>query len=557
METSNTFISCPILLYRRAGTFLDFITVNSAQWAWLAFEFWLVVVSVIRTFGALVVFEEREIFWTWGAFLDFDVVDLLVWAIFASFVWKIKEFGVETSKALFSSEIFFFRRAFALFWLLIVNLLEGTFWTVFNRNVEVSVVSWALWAFFVNENWCTFWASPALIFINVIHMIFGTWLAFFGCIVKVVREVTCDAGFWCFKGQRFWALAFLRFRVELFIEWALVTAFVFFVKEIRQGTGNAFAVCFKRRIWIAETFFASDVVWWSWFARLTVESDIVPLRINWTRCAIFAIEEGIFVRTRGALLGVNVINLSFWTVHTCESSKIKISGVNAQNTGFIVPKVSFFVSTLTFHLLNVEGLLIWAFLTFFCVIIINLAVVTFVTDRIFEEEWFVFRTDTLLIQTWKDKICLAFNRLAFEWSCTEVEALFADETLLFGSVKISWDFALNALILCWEEWFIARTFCYDIWSKYLLTFFGLRYEDSTLRAGRATFWSAVEKLVCVAVNAVCAIEVWQIGGTFAWFGGWVVNLIWFAFTFGWSCIQECWFRAGCCWLAMGDTVAIF
>jgi hypothetical protein len=100
--------------------------------------------------------------------------------------------------------------------------------------------------------------------------------------------------------------------------------------------------------------------------------------------------------------------------------------VNAQNTGFIVPKVSFFVSTLTFHLLNVEGLLIWAFLTFFCVVIINLAVVTFVTDRIFEEEWFVFRTDTLLIQTWKDKICLAFNRLTFEWCCTEVEALFAD-----------------------------------------------------------------------------------------------------------------------------------
>jgi hypothetical protein len=281
------------------------------------------------------------------------------------------------------------------------------------------------------------------------------------------------------------------------------------------------------------------------------------LRIYWTRCAIFAIEEGIFVRTRGALLGVNVINLSFWTVHTCESSKIKVSWVNAQNTRFIVPKISFFVSTLAFHLLNVEGLLIWTFLTFFCVVIINLTVVTFVTDRIFEEEWLVFRADTLLIKTWKDKICLAFNRLTFKWSCTEIEALFAGETLFFSSVKIFWNFALNALILCWKEWFIARAFCYDIWNKYLFAFFGLRYKDMTLRTSRATFWSVVEKLVYVAVNAVCAIEVWQVGGTLAWFGGWVVNLIWFALTFGWSCIEECWFRAGCCWLAVGDTVAFF
>jgi hypothetical protein len=86
-----------------------------------------------------------------------------------------------------------------LFRFFIINLLKWTFLTVFNWDIEVSIVPWALWAFFIHQNWTIFWTSPTLILINMIDMIFWTWLTFFGCIVEIIREVTCNTGFWSFK----------------------------------------------------------------------------------------------------------------------------------------------------------------------------------------------------------------------------------------------------------------------------------------------------------------------------------------------------------------------
>ncbi len=199
MEACDTLISSPILFFWRANTFFDFLAVKSSQRTRLALKSWLIVISVGWALDTLIFLKEWEIFRTWKAFLYFNVVDLFFWAIFASFVWKIKEFRIETGNALFSCKIFFFRRTFALFRFFIINLLKWTFLTVFNWDIEVSIVPWALWAFFIHQNWTIFWTSPTLILINMIDMIFWTWLTFFGCIVEIIREVTCNTGFWSFK----------------------------------------------------------------------------------------------------------------------------------------------------------------------------------------------------------------------------------------------------------------------------------------------------------------------------------------------------------------------
>lgn len=199
MEACDTLISSPILFFWWANTFFDFLVVIPSQRTRLTFKSWLIVIGVSWTLDALIFLKEWEIFRTWNTFLDFNVVNLFIWAILASFVRKIKEFGVETSNALFSCKIFFLGRAFAFFWFLIVNLLKWTFFTILNWKFEVSIIAWALRAFFIHQNWGIFWTSPALILINVIDMIFGTWLTFFSSVVEIVREVACNTGLWGFK----------------------------------------------------------------------------------------------------------------------------------------------------------------------------------------------------------------------------------------------------------------------------------------------------------------------------------------------------------------------
>lgn len=87
-----------------------------------------------------------------------------------------------------------------------------------------------------------------------------------------------------------------------------------------------------------------------------------------------------------------MINLTFGTLHAGQSSKIEIFWVNAQNTGFIVPKISFVVGAFAFHCLNVERLLIWTMLTFVCIVIVHLALITLIADGALDEERLRFWT---------------------------------------------------------------------------------------------------------------------------------------------------------------------
>jgi hypothetical protein len=199
METCDTLISSPILIFRWTNAFFDFLVVNPSHRARLAFKFRLIVISVVGAFDALIIFKEREIFGARNAFLYFNVVDFFVWTILANFVKKIKEFWVETANALFSCKIFFLRRTFTLFRFFIVNLFKWTFLAVFSRNIEVCIVSWALGAFFSHQNRIILRTSPALVLINMINMVFRACLALFSCVVEIIREVTCDTGFCGFE----------------------------------------------------------------------------------------------------------------------------------------------------------------------------------------------------------------------------------------------------------------------------------------------------------------------------------------------------------------------
>ena len=94
-----------------------------------------------------------------------------------------------------------------------------------------------------------------------------------------------------------------------------------------------------------------------------------------------------------------MINLSFWTFHAGERSKIKVFWMNTEDASFIVPKISFFIDALTLHSLNVESLIFWARLTYFSFIVVDLTLIAFITDGVFEEEWLCFGTCTFLVQT--------------------------------------------------------------------------------------------------------------------------------------------------------------
>ena len=260
---------------------------------------------------------------------------------------------MEASDTLFSVKIFFLWRAFTLFRVLVVDLLEWTLWTILYWYVKISVIAWTEGALFIHQNRRALWASPAIVFFNMIDLILGTGLTFFWCVIEIVGKIAANTSFRRFIWKWIWTLASLRLWIELFIEWTFFACFVLLIEKEWKWTWNALALCLKWSFWITETFLACNVVCWTGFTRLTVKCFIVPLRIYWAWCALLAGKEWIFLRTRSALLSVDVENLSFRAGHACQATKIKILWMKAEYTCFIVPKISFFIRTLTLKGLHV------------------------------------------------------------------------------------------------------------------------------------------------------------------------------------------------------------
>lgn len=270
METGNTLFSCPILLFRRTNTFLDLFVVNSVQWTRLAFQCWLVVVSIRWTLYAFVSRKKRILFRAWNTLLYLDVINLFIGAILACFVRKVEEFRVETCDTFFSSEVLFLWRTFALFWLLIVNLFEWTVGAILNGNVKVCIIARTCRTSLVHQYWEILWTSGTLIYVNVVYIIFGTWLTFLSRVIKVVWEVTGNTSFWCLVWKELGAFTFLRFWVELFVKRTFVACFVHVVEKVRNWTWNAFGVSFEWGLWLTDTFLTGDIVERFWLACLTV-----------------------------------------------------------------------------------------------------------------------------------------------------------------------------------------------------------------------------------------------------------------------------------------------
>lgn len=142
---------------------------------------------------------------------------MFIGTVFASLVWKIKKFRMETSNTFLTSEIFFFRWTFTLLWLLIVYLFKRTLGTILNCQVKVSIISRASWTLFVNQYRRRFRTSPTLIFFYMINMIFWTWLTLFCSIIEIIREIASNTSSWSLKRKRFWTLTFLCRGIELFV----------------------------------------------------------------------------------------------------------------------------------------------------------------------------------------------------------------------------------------------------------------------------------------------------------------------------------------------------
>lgn len=81
-------------------------------------------------------------------------------------------------------------------------------------------------------------------------------MTFFCSVIEIIRKVASDTGFWCLERQGFRALTFFRFRIELFIQWAFITSFIFFVEKVWQWAGNTLGICLEWSTGITKTFFA-------------------------------------------------------------------------------------------------------------------------------------------------------------------------------------------------------------------------------------------------------------------------------------------------------------